>query len=407
MEDSMVQAQARNQRVQRGHVFEVRNAAGKIVSFHVRYRVTELQPDGSVKRVLKSHKLVDRDEKYFSASCKAVQSKCDEFMQALNPTETADVLISDFWTKTYWPYLQKTKKASTLNSYQKLWNAHLSPAFAGVRLSDYTVVHATRWLTSLVEKKKQGRRSLAHIRSLASGMFRHAKQLGYIEENPIRDSESHIKPEAPEGTHAYTLEEAESIVNTLLGNTMAQLIFMLATFLGLRPGEISGLKLTDIDSDWIHIRRAAWNGIVGSTKTEDAVASVPLIEPVRSLFSIWKLQCPPSPENWCFPNRNGGPMEMNGFCRRVIMPILRTKNIEWHGLYAGRRAAGTLLTQLTGNAVAAQYVLRHANLGTTEAFYIKPSREEAVTGLRLLEEKLAGRFPFASKQLTGQTTEQA
>ncbi len=85
-------------------------------------------------------------------------------------------------------------------------------------------------------------------------------------------------------------------------------------------------------------------------------------------------------------------MEMNGFCRRVIVPILAPKNIPWHGLYAGRRAAGTLLTQLTGNAVAAQYVLRHANLGTTEAFYIKPSREEAVTGLRLLEEKLAERF---------------
>src|SRR5205823_9687589 len=50
---------------------------------------------------------------------------------------------------------------------------------------------------------------------------------------------------------------------------------------------------------------------------------------------------------------------------------------------AGRRAAGTLLTQLTGNAVAAQYVLRHSDLAMSTAFYAKPSREEAVTGLRL------------------------
>ncbi len=62
----------------------VKNSAGKIVSFHVRYRVNELQPDGTVKRALKSHKLADRDEKHFSVSCKTVQDKCDEFMKGLN-----------------------------------------------------------------------------------------------------------------------------------------------------------------------------------------------------------------------------------------------------------------------------------------------------------------------------------
>src|SRR5205807_7458022 len=135
-----------------------------------------------------------------------------------------------------------------------------------------------------------------------------------------------------EATHAYSLDEAENIVNALVGETMAQLVFMLATFLGLRPGEISGLKLTDVDDAWIHIRRACVNGIVGTTKTEDSVAAIPLIEPVRSLFSTWKMQCPPSPEGWCFPNRMDEPMEMNGYCRRIIVPILKKANIEWHGL---------------------------------------------------------------------------
>src|SRR2546426_6840426 len=392
------------QRVQRGSIYEVKNAVGKVISYHVRYRVNEVL-DGTVKRALKSHKLADKDEKHFSASCKAVQSLCDEFMRQLNPTETADVLISDFWTQTYLPHLTETKKASTLNGYLKLWNTHLNGAFVGVLLRDYTVVHATRWLTSLVKNKKLGRRSLAHVRSLASGMFRHAKQLGYIEENPISESESHVKPPSPEATHAYSLEEAEAIVNALIDNLQAQLVFMLATFLGLRPGEISGLKLTDVDDNWIHIRRAAWRGIVGTTKTDDAVASVPLIEPVRSLFLTWRSECPPSVNGWCFPNRNGEPMEMNGFCRRVIVPALKAKGLEWHGLYAGRRAAGTLLTQLTGDALAAQCVLRHSNLATTTAFYIKPSREEAVNGMRLVEEKLAGRFFVNSKQLTAQLTE--
>jgi hypothetical protein len=46
---------------------------------------------------------------------------------------------------------------------------------------------------------------------------------------------------------------------------------------------------------------------------------------------------------------------------------------------------------LTGNAVASQYVLRHKNLSTTTAFYVKPVQTAAVTGMRLFEERLANR----------------
>ena len=108
----------------------------------------------------------------------------------------------------------------------------------------------------------------------------------------------------------------------------------------------------------------------------------------------------PFPENWVFPNRLGDPMDMSTFGRRVISPILKTKGIIWKGLYSGRRAAGTLLTQLTGDAIAAQYVLRHSNLSTTTAFYVKPVKEEAISGMKLLEEKIADRFklPATSAQ---------
>jgi hypothetical protein len=60
--------------------------------------------------------------------------------------------------------------------------------------------------------------------------------------------------------------------------------------------------------------------------------------------------------------------------------------VAHHGLYAGRRAAATLLVQLTGNAVASQYVLRHKNLATTTAFYVKPVRDAALDGLQQVED---------------------
>ena len=92
-------------------------------------------------------------------------------------------------------------------------------------------------------------------------------------------------------------------------------------------------------------------------------------------------------------------MDLSGLMRRVVIPICKANRLSFHGLYAGRRAAGTLLTQLTGNAVAASYVLRHKNLATTTAFYVKPIREEAVVGMRLMEQKVGNKFKPASAPL--------
>ena len=373
-------------RYQSGFVYKAFGA------YHVKYRVTELQ-HGKPVRVQKSHRLCG--DEFTKTQAK---QKADEFMRGINllagTAQGEDVLVSEFWEQTYLPHLKLTKKASTLNGYLKLWNYHILPVFGASRLREVTCPRATIFLTSLVKDKKLGRRSVAHVHSLGSGMFRHAKQLGLVEQNPFTDAQSHVPPKKPSATHAYSLDEAETIFNALTGHPAEQLVFVLATFMGLRPGEISALKWDDIDDSFIHIRRASWRGVVGETKTEESVASVPLIEPIRGMFSAWSVQCLPSAGHWVFPNRTGDPMEMSGFARRQIVPVLAKKNIRWHGLYAGRRAAGSLLTQLTGDAIAAQYVLRHSNLATTTAFYVKPSREEAVTGMGLVESRLQEKFKF-------------
>jgi integrase len=290
----------------------------------------------------------------------------------------------------YLPHIEKNTKASTIHGYKQIWKHNLSSAFAGINLRDYQTHHATQYLTRLAERGL-GVRTIAHIRSLASGMFRHALRLNRIAVNPWRDAGSLSLVKKSKTTSAYTLDHAEAISNALIDSPPAQVVFCLAAFLGLRPGEISALKWTDIDVDWIHIRRAAWRSFVGTTKTEESVASVPLIEPVKSMLGAWKIHSRDARSEWVFPNRSKNPMEMGGYCKRVIVPILKKKGIKWHGLYAGRRSAATLLVQLTGNAVASQYVLRHKNLATTTAFYVKPVQTAAVEGMKLVEETLANR----------------
>jgi integrase len=371
-------------RYQNGHVSEAHGA------FHVRYYRTEIV-DGQPRRVQRSERLCTKDNKHHSTTCRAVKTLAAGVMERVNASAgtvpEADISVADFWKNVYLPHIERNAKASTIHGYKKIWDSHLAAAFAGFNLTDYQTHHATKYLTSLAERDL-GVRTIAHIRSLASGMFRHALRLNRVTVNPWRDAGSLSPVKKSDATHAYTLEQAEAISNALVDSPPAQVIFCLAAFMGLRPGEISALKWEDIDGDWVHIRRSAWHSIVDTTKTEESVASVPLIEPVRSMLSAWRLT---KSSDWVFPNRRNKPTEMSAFSKRVIIPELKKKGITWHGLYAGRRAAATLLVQLTGNAVAAQFVLRHKNLATTTAFYVKPVSVAGVEGMRLVEETLAKR----------------
>jgi len=368
-------------RFQRGYVFTAHGA------WHVRYSVTALV-DGQTKRVQNSTRICSKSGISKRQARTIAQQVLDRINAEAGSVPQVDVPFTDFWKTTYLPHLERTTKASTLHGYKKLWGQHLALRLAGFTLREYKTVDATRFLTSLAERGL-GTRTIAHVRSLLSGLFRHALRTGLVGKNPVRDAGSLTPARTPEPTHAYTLDEAENIVTALVENVQAQLVFALACFLGLRPGEIAGLQWSDIDDEWLHVRRSSWCGIVGTTKTEESVATVPLIEPLKAMLASWRLQ---SKSEWIFPsNRGGRPLNISQFAQRTIAPLLKSKNIAWHGLYAGRRGAATLLVQLTGNAVAAQYVLRHKNIATTQAFYVKPVQTAAVEGLRLLESKLEER----------------
>ena len=195
-------------RHQQGYLYTV-SSNGKVASFHVRYRIVELV-DGKPVRVQRSQKLADRDDKFTSLKCKALLDKQNAFMQTVNGTtdRQEDELITEFWDTKYLVHIQREMKPSTLNGYLKLYSKYLQPAFRGLRFSEVTCSVVTKILTSFVQKHNLSTQSLAHIRALMSGMFRHAKQLGIIDSNPVNDATSLTKTKASKETHAYTLTKS-------------------------------------------------------------------------------------------------------------------------------------------------------------------------------------------------------
>ncbi|PYX30449.1 MAG: hypothetical protein DMG80_11975 [Acidobacteria bacterium] len=295
-----------------------------------------------------------------------------------------EMTIGRFWTEIYLPWVREKKRFSTVYGYEKLWKHYCEKEVAPRPLTKYRATDGYQLLERL--SAKLGRNSLQHVRSLMSGIFTRAVNLGLMpdDRNPwsaVRFQEAR----APKPSIAYSLDQSIAILQALT-RIDAALVFSLAAFLGMRPSEISGLSWTDIDLDagQLHVKRAVVRGVAGETKTEQSQRMLPLIEPVRSLLAAWREQCGGVDAGWMFTSRAGRPLKMESFLKCAIMPAVRDAGLEWHGLYAARRACATNLVALTGNINSAHQVLGNS-LQVSMAKYIKPSTAAGHAGLKLLE----------------------
>ncbi len=387
-------------REQSGYVFKAFDAWH--VRFYVSYndlpveekekiaRKCELKGKPIPTRVQKSRRLCTYDGEHKTARSALVKEAYQKVMDEINglvPGEVIqhDLTIADFWEKTYWPFVEKNCKTSTQWGYRQVWAQNLKPHFGTKTLKEYRTHHGSLFLTKLAER--YGHHTIQHIRSLASGIFSHAVNVGAIESNPWHDVKVLGKTKEPGETKHYTLEEVENIISALVDHVECQLIMALAFFLGLRKGEVQGLKWEDFDGEWLHIRRAVARGVVGTPKTKKSIRTLPLIAPVRIPLQLWRKKSGSPVAGWVFPNKKtGNPIEIRTLIRCVIVPTLTREKIEWKGIHAARRGTGTILRKLTGNSTAGRDVLGHEDEATTKDHYEGALPEEAMRAMRLLEQ---------------------
>jgi integrase len=354
-------------------------------SFFVRYFA---DIDGVKQRV--SHKLCDRDEEHYSITAPSVLALRDEHMVATRkpkPQPTTDPLITGYWEEVYLPTVKRGLKPSTVAGYQQIWDQFLKEHFTGRTFGGYEPHHGNKLLNELVGGR-YGRRTVAHVRSLASGIFTHAINDGVLQNNPWRNVKTKIKPPKPKETADYTLTELMNIVNNKLNRIDAQLIVCLAGLMGLRPSEIVGLCWEDVNlkAGKLRLHQAYVRGVVGTTKT-DIDVTLPMLKMVIGLFQAWHEQSGEPNEGWVFPNSHGEPINIRDYVVAVLRPAVGKKS--WKSLYAFRRGAGTILTELTGNPIAAQQMLCHLDLSTTMRHYIKTKRSALAEGIQMLDERLS------------------
>jgi integrase len=332
----------------------------------------------------------------------SVKPLAEEFLSKINsgrlrPEST--MTLSQFWHSTYWPYIQTQKRPSTAKGYRDAWFAYLQPRCGQIRLRDFRTCDGERILAEAARQARLAHNTLKHLKSLLSGVFKHAKRQGVLDgNNPMQDVSIPKGEETPD-TYAYSLDEIMRMISVLPEPAMT--IVATAAFAGLGKSELMGLQWEDYTGHEIHVRRAAWEGNNGTAnrlhiaepKTRKRKASVPVIALLQNILDGQR-QLQGSPQSgWMFPNqKRTRPANFNNLVNRVIKPTLKKAGLEWHGLHAFRRGLGTNLYSLGVDDKTVQAILRHSNVSTTMTYYVKPVPEETVRAMQRLQEAVSTRW---------------
>jgi integrase len=360
--------------------------------------------DGQVKRVQKFEKLAEVDDRYRSKA--DVRPLLADRLRALNEGKAdarSTLSLSAFVDEFYLPYAKESFKPSTVHGYTKLWKDSLSARVGEIRLRDFKTVDAANLLT-VFATKSWGRRSLQHAKSLLSGIFTYAKNLGVIDGiNPVQGTIIPRRATPPAETHASTPEEVIAILD-LLGNAkglgareriQSQVAIGLVFFAGLRPGEARGARWEDYNGKTLTVKQSVWRTHTTAPKTAHAAKPVPVIEPLRELLAELRelegnLETGP-----ILRSVMGKSLDLNMLAKRTIMPALRNpenyptpdaKKLIWHGYYAFRRGIATLTSSVSRDPMAAKGLLRHTSVNTTLNHYIKDVPEVTENAMSLVEE---------------------
>jgi len=366
-----------NGRHQEGQIFRKGNG------WYLRYRESEYQPDGSLKRVQKCKKLAEYGGAYRTKS--AVRVLADEFLAPLNNgTTTVDssMSLTDFIEKRYLPYIKEHKAPSTYAGYKNLWSLYLKER-ATLPLREYRTCECEDMLLEIARAHDTAKETIKRVKSFLSGTFRYAKRQGVLNtENPMWDT---VIPECREGeeTYAYSLNEILRMLE-LVPEPAATMIAV-AGFGGLRSGELRGLQVENYDGDSIFVAQSAWRSQVKKVKTKASKAPVPVISQLAALLDA-HLETMGSPTSgFMFPNAVGKPIGMQRVADDIIRPALKDSGIEWHGWHALRRGLATNLHGLGVPDKITQLILRHSNVSVTQSCYIKTVDSQAVEAMRKLE----------------------
>ena len=344
-----------------------------------RWRESVIQPDGTLRRVLRAEVLglvTEFSEREARNRLAVLLRPINEGKYRPEATITFGQFVKECWEPAVVPHL----KPSSVRYYGLQIRCHLLPTFGSWPIKDITKAEVQRFLGQKRRQDFSGS-SVHGMRTALAKVLQAAVDWNYLEQNSARGIR--LGDRAPVQERAYLLPEQLSPLLNSLPEPCRTLV-VIAALTGLRIGELLALRWKHIDliHDVIHVRETVYEGHFGSPKTKSSRRDVPMSQPVREAFLAQRsVLTGADAENLIFASRNGTPLNPKNLLRRVLHPTCRKLGlpvVSWHGF---RHTHATLLGEVGESLRTAQAILGHSDLKTTLNIYthaIPESQKRAV-----------------------------
>ena len=270
------------------------------------------------------------------------------------------------------------KTAKVVKAYLYIFKNYVLPNWGGLALSAVKSVAVEDWLRSL--DKANGTK--AKIREVFGAAFRHAMRYELYPSNPI----AHVRQARKRTVEPSILEPEElaDILHQLEGIEPVRTAFLIGAIMGMRRGEIFGLKWADVDFGraTLHVRRSFVDGVQGLPKTDSSRRPLPIPAVVLTALDAWKKQSSHAAvEDWLFASEvsfGRQPLWPGTLWRRNVAPaIIRARvnkpKLGWHTL---RRSYASLLFATGANLRVSMELMRHSTAEMTLATYAQTVGED-------------------------------
>ena len=271
------------------------------------------------------------------------------------------------------------KAYSTRSRCNSVLNKWVLPRWQCARINEVRTVEVETWLRGL----PLARGTKAKIRKTLGLLFNHAIRWEFTTRNPIsgpvRGSgvrQSEKRERLPE---VLSSEEFRKLKAAL--PVRERVLICLALSMGLRRGELAGLRWGDVDFEQLTltIQRSVVDQVVGKLKTEASQRPLPMDVSIAKLLQEWRSVSKYSgSQKYIFAtdsNRAGDqrgeqPVSLAKIMQYRIQPVARvvgiTKKIGWHTL---RHTFATSLHHNGESIKVVQELLRHSSSRITMDIY--------------------------------------
>lgn len=299
-------------------------------------------------------------------------------IQNVQPTDGGPLFgeVAEKWSKI----ITKKVRPSTMIDYKSAMNTYLKPKFGDKPIADISYLDVEDMISDLKCSGKRINNILIPLRSV----FKLAHRSKFINENimPLVDNrkitKAKIKP--------LSIDEVRLFLDNV--NPFYKPFFTVAFFTGMRGGEMSALKWSNVhlDTRKIDIVETRVYGEEGRPKTEGSFRTIDMLPMVHSAFQEQATRTRLR-SKYAFLNFDGKPIDVETLRKTAWTAGLKTSEIEYRPMIQTRHTFATLMITAGENLGWVQQMLGHSSLKMiVEKYYAYIPNMTHNDGARFVEE---------------------